>query len=79
MGNIYVSGKSKNAAGNFDYATVRYDTDGNELWEVRYDGPGEDLDEVRAAVLDFWGNVYVTGRSYDSGTNYDYATIKYSQ
>ncbi|MHC4158660.1 MAG: SBBP repeat-containing protein, partial [Planctomycetota bacterium] len=29
-------------------------------------------------AVDSNDNIYVTGASYGSGTNYDYATIKYS-
>ena len=30
--NIYVTGNSFNAANNTDYATVKYDSNGNQLW-----------------------------------------------
>ena len=45
----------------------------------RYNGPVNSGDEAGAIIVDNVGNVYITGRSAGSGTNYDYATIKYSQ
>ena len=72
-GNVYVTGESDG-----DYATVKYDPNGNELWVDRYDGPGTDEDIASALAVDNSGNVYVTGGSDGDGTDYDYATIKYS-
>jgi len=31
-----------------DYATVKYDADGNELWLRRYSGPGNHFDYSKA-------------------------------
>jgi uncharacterized delta-60 repeat protein len=78
-GNVYVTGWSwRSGAGfSYDYATVKYDSSGNELWVARYDGPGNHWDFAHAMTLDGSGNVYVTGRSYDTDTNVDYATVKY--
>jgi uncharacterized delta-60 repeat protein len=76
-GNVYVTGVSYGSGTGEDYATVKYDPDGNQLWEKRYNGPGNEYDWASAIALDGSGNVYVTGRSWGSGTCYDYATVKY--
>lgn len=74
-GNVYVTGFSDNSG--FDYATVKYDNSGEQQWVARYNGPANDDDEAGALTVDALGNVYVTGYSVGSGTQEDYATIKY--
>ncbi len=79
-GNVYVTGRSQRQGGTnaeYDYATIKYDTDGNELWVSRYQGSAELRDEARALVVDKLGNVYVTGNSDGIGTAADFTTIKY--
>ncbi|MCK5306449.1 MAG: SBBP repeat-containing protein, partial [Candidatus Omnitrophica bacterium] len=77
QGNIYVTGWSYGIGTDSDYATVKYDTNGNQLWAARYNGPGNDSDSAYAIALDVQGNVYVTGYSSGIGTDDDYAMIKY--
>ncbi|MEO0134345.1 MAG: SBBP repeat-containing protein, partial [candidate division WOR-3 bacterium] len=76
-GNVYVAGTSYGENTGYDYATIKYDTDGNLLWVRRYNGLGNGNDDVSAIAIDNNNNVYVTGRSYGENTGYDYATIKY--
>ena len=78
-GNVYVTGGSFGSGPGFDYATVKYDSDGDELWVARYDGSGNSDDRAFAITVDDEGNVYVTGYSYGNGSGQDYVTIKYDE
>jgi hypothetical protein len=74
-GNVYVTGYSRRfALGDLDYATVKYNSAGEEQWVARYNGPGNTYDYAYAITIDSGGNVYVTGQG--GLDNYD--TIKYN-
>jgi len=75
--NVYVTGFSHGTGTYYDYATIKYDTLGNQLLVKRYNGPGNELDVATAMAIDDSGNIYVTGYSYSWMTGCDYATIKY--
>ncbi len=78
--NVYVTGRSAGVGRRSDYATIKYDPQGNEVWVARYGGPVDGSDAPWALALDAKGNVYVTGRSYGTATyDAEFATIKYSQ
>jgi uncharacterized delta-60 repeat protein len=77
-GNVYVTGWSPGLGTGYDYATIKYSASGQEEWVARYNGPGNSDDAARAIAVDEAGNVYVTGQSFGAGTDFDYATIKYS-
>ena len=77
-GNVYVTGTSYDSNTNYDYATIKYNTNGLEEWVARYNGPGNYIDKAMAMVIDVSGNIYVTGTSSGSGTARDFATIKYN-
>jgi hypothetical protein len=76
-GNVYVTGTSITSVNNADYATVKYDSAGTQKWASRYTGPGNGSDTAYAIAVDGSANIYITGESTGSGTNTDYATIKY--
>lgn len=80
-GNVYVTGKS---GGTYyydgaykDYATIKYDKNGNQLWVARYNGPRNFSDDAKSLAIDDSGNVYVTGSSHGVSGTADYATIGY--
>jgi len=72
--NVYVTGYSYNGT-NFDYLTVKYNPNGDTVWQKAWNG-GDD-DKGYGIAVDSSGNVYVTGIS-NNGSNYDYLTIKYN-
>ena len=74
-GNVYVTGESWDTTSS-DYATIRYDSLGNEIWVKRYNGSRNEDDYAIAIAVDDSTNVYVTG---SSGFDWDYVTIKYIQ
>jgi len=79
-GNVYVTGQSQAIGNNStpaDYATVKYDATGTQLWISRYDGGVNADDRAYAIALDDSLNVYVTGYSIANTTS-DYVTIKYN-
>jgi uncharacterized delta-60 repeat protein len=78
-GNVYVTGESGGAETVYDYVTVKYDTNGNELWVAMYDGPGDENGFAWDIAVDSLSNVYVTGESKGSqgSWDWDFATVKY--
>ena len=76
--NVYVTGTSDWGQSDRDYLTIKYDTDGNELWAAQYNGTGDNDDSAYDMAIDESGNVYVTGTSYEGeDTEGNYVTVKY--
>ena len=80
LSNVYVTGRSQRTGpvSDSDYATVKYNSAGQQQWVVRYNGPGNTDDRAEAMAIDTLDNVYVTGIS-GSGSGSDFLTIKYGQ
>ncbi len=76
-GNIIVTGISRGGS-LFDYATIKYSANGMPLWTNRY---GELIaggdNWANAVAVDQSGNVFVTGHSRGSDSDFDYATVAY--
>lgn len=76
--NVYVTGKSKSIETSEDYYTIAYNAAGTELWSDRYTTEGLKYDEAKdIAVSDDNTSVYITGYSFYTETNNDFATLKY--
>ena len=80
--NVYVTGYSCSGPyiGDHDFVTIKYNSSGVQQWVQTYNGPGDSTDIAVGIAVDGSGNVYVTGKSFESGVHptYDYATIKYN-
>lgn len=79
-GNVYIAGtidKPPYRTGNSDIGLVKYSNSGDEQWMVRYEGPGYSRDYVYAMAADNFGNVYVTGESYEEDHS-EIRTLKFN-
>lgn len=77
-GAIYVVGEVTGVTSKRDFATVKYDAEGSQLWVAYYDGPAHDLDFSVAIALDDHGDCVVTGFSINADGGRDIVTIKYT-
>jgi uncharacterized delta-60 repeat protein len=78
LGNVYVTGHSVGSGTGLDYATIKYNSAGQQQWVARYNGPVNGDDYAQAIAVDGSSNVYVTGSSNGVGSDLDYVTIKYN-
>ncbi len=78
-GNVYVTGNSQGLGTNYDYVTIKYNSNGDSLSVNRYNGPGNNSDFSQGIAVDISDNFYVVGYSVGIGTDYDFATIKYAE
>ncbi|MBA7650108.1 hypothetical protein ES703_57909 [subsurface metagenome] len=76
-GNVCVTGYAHDRGSNRNYATIKYNSSGIQQWVKLYNGTGNGTDTGEDIGVDASGNFYVTGSSQGSGTDMDYATIKY--
>jgi hypothetical protein len=78
-GNVYVTGYSTGNGTDYDYLTIKYNTNGDSLWTRRYIGVLNNKDFSNAIALDNLADVYITGSSYEVYPyGYECTTIKYT-
>lgn len=84
-GNVYVTGRSdsdNSATINYDFATIKYNSTGSQLWASTYNGVGNGNDTPSGIIVDGTGKVVVCGQ-YDADasltvTNNNSAVISYT-
>ncbi|UCG42329.1 MAG: hypothetical protein JSU73_10710, partial [candidate division WOR-3 bacterium] len=75
--NLYVAAWSRGAGTHYDFATIKYDSSGNELWVARYDGPASHMDCVQDLATD-GKRLYVVGRSERVRDSADFCVVCYN-
>jgi hypothetical protein len=81
-GCAYVTGQSIGTGTGFEFATIKYNPSGSQVWVKAYNNIAMAGDGASSIFVDASGFVYVTGYSEGISNNVntsDFATIKYSQ
>jgi uncharacterized delta-60 repeat protein len=74
--NIIVTGCSGESLDDYDFFTVKYDSNGTILWCDTFDNNDHD-DVAYGVAVDNTNNIYITGHSLELSGDYDYVTMKY--
>ncbi len=79
-GNVYITGRvdsdPNDTIDNYDIMTIKYDTNGNLIWQQQFNGTGNLKDEPARILLDNSGNVLVCGRTEKLNDD-DFVILKY--
>jgi len=78
-GDIFITGSTENAAGNFDIYTAKYSgSSGTLIWSETYAGAGNGDDHGLSLAVDKAGDVYIAGHAVNAAGNDEWVTIKYA-
>jgi uncharacterized delta-60 repeat protein len=82
LGNVFMTGYTKDTITGSDYCTAKYNSAGTLLWFLKYNfATANGNDRAIAMAITSNGDVIVTGQSDSdptTNTNYDIETVKYS-
>ncbi len=80
--NTYVTGYCMGSDDNNDYVTLKVNSSGTITWSASYNGTGNGDDKANAIGLIYLdgaaSQVVVTGESWGTNENNDYATVRYN-
>jgi hypothetical protein len=79
-GNCFLAGIDYTNTSNNEtnITTIKYSSDGNQLWVRTYNGPDNSWDDFKTIKTDNEGNVYVYGETFGDNTLSNLVLIKYS-
>lgn len=73
---VYISGYFKNSTTLRDYVLIKYDLNGNVVWQRTFDYSSKN-DRALAITVDNAGNIYLTGEATSALNGSDIVTRKY--
>jgi uncharacterized delta-60 repeat protein len=73
---VFITGQTTTLSSGLDYLTAKYSYSGVRRWVSKYNGTGNGDDYANAISLLNGNKVIVTGASWGTGSNHDYATVK---
>jgi hypothetical protein len=74
-GYVYVGGYTVGATQ--DYLALKYDANGNFIWDATFNGDGNGLDAPRDMTVDANGNVYIVGETTQNSQK-DFLVVKFT-
>jgi len=77
QGNLFVTGRARPSGGYNDFATIKYNSDGEQQWASYYDGPNNLDDDPIGIAVGENGNIYVCGESNRTGSNFEFIVVQY--
>ncbi|MEP7169882.1 MAG: T9SS type A sorting domain-containing protein, partial [Bacteroidota bacterium] len=77
QGNIYICGYENLTGGTKNGCIIKYDSNGNQLWNISYDAGINLDDKFNSITLDNNNDILVTGQTFTTATNANYVTVKY--
>lgn len=78
QGNVYITGWSQGEGSMEDCVTIKYDSQGNEIWVRRFNGNLSANDRGLSISIDQLGNVYVVGFQNGLESENQYILVKYN-
>ena len=77
-GNVIITGTSHEPGVLFDVVTIKYNSDGDQLWKKHFNGASSGNDFADDMAVDKSGNIFVCGSTFEAAAINDYIIIKYS-
>lgn len=77
--NVYVIGYAQAADGVYEFATIKYDSAGNQVWARHWRGPNPTYPNSYGYSIGIapGGSVYISGSARNLAGNVDYVLLKY--